>query len=158
MNRTIPPPSGSITQFDIIRAESVKLSNDLHLHLINSGTHDILQLEIILRSGKWFEQLNGESFFTSRMLTEGTAALSSQEIYEFFEMYGVQFKVIPGIDLVTLSAVLLNKHFDKVIPVIAECLFDPTFPEKELDILKDLEKHNSPVSFLLFKQTKLLIY
>ena len=163
MNRTIPPPSRSISHFDIIRAETVNLSNGIDLHLVNSGTHDILQLEIILRSGKWFEKVNGESFFTARMLTEGTNTMSSRQISEFFETYGVQFKAIPGIDLVTLSAVMLNKHFDKILPVIAECLFDPVFPVDELETLKELEKQELKVSqekgsYISLKEFRKMVY
>ena len=139
MNRTIPPPSRPIEQFNITKAETVHLSGGIPLHVIRSGQHDIIQFEIILRSGRWYEPSIGLSWFTAKMLAEGSRYKTSQEISKFFEFFGAQFKISPGIDLVTLSAIFLGKQFEKIIPVIAECLFEPAFPETELETIKDLQ-------------------
>ncbi len=163
MNRTIPPPSREISQFNFIKAESTRLNNGIVLHVINAGQHDILQLEIIMRSGKWYEKINGASFFTSKMLAEGTAHRSSDDISAFFESFGVRFKISPGIDLVSITAIFLNKHFDVILPVITECLFEPAFPETELRLLKDLEigelkVNNEKGSYLAGKEFRRLLF
>jgi predicted Zn-dependent peptidase len=162
-DRTAPPEARSIDRFDLIKARSLRLENGIPLHVINAGDHDILQIEILLRSGKWYESVNGSSYFASRMLSEGTRGKTSLEISELFESFGAQFSINPGNDFITLSVYFLNKFFKEIIPLAAECLFDPVFPEKELSIIKELQiRHikvnNEKGSYLAGKEFHKLIF
>lgn len=139
MNRSLPPPARPIDRIRITQASTTHLTSGITLHLIEAGEHDILQLEIILHSGKWYEPANGISFFASKMLSEGTSRRTSREISEFFESLGAQFILNPGLDLVALTVICLEKHLNTIIPLVAECLFNSSFPGSELSILKDLQ-------------------
>jgi zinc protease len=163
LNRINPPKAASIEHFKIKEAQSQRLNNGITLHWIDAGEHDILQLEILLRSGKWFETINGTSFFTSKMLFEGTGSRTSSEISEFFESFGVQVHVNPGNDFISVSALCLNKYFREIIPVLLDCLLQPSFPSGELDILKDLQIQQTKVnnekgSYVASKEFRRMIF
>jgi zinc protease len=103
LDRSTPPKAGKISRFVLIQARSTQISSGIPLHLINAGNHDILLVEFIFRSGKWYERLSGISFFSSKMLMEGTESMTSQEIATFFESHGTRIEIQTGSDVVIFS-------------------------------------------------------
>ena len=76
-DRTTPPAAKRISSVNILKAKSVTLSSGTPLHIIHSGQHDIVRLEIIMKSGRWFETGKGTAYFTSQMLMEGTSTTAA---------------------------------------------------------------------------------
>ncbi len=139
LDRTSAPPAGEISNFKIPLAETVYLSSGVPVHLIDSGKHDILLLECIFKSGKWFENIPGVSYFSAKMLLEGSLTMTSLQIAEFFESLGAHIHISPGPDLVIFSVYVLKKNLEKVIRVLADIFIHPIFPSNELDILKEIQ-------------------
>ncbi|MBR9999250.1 MAG: insulinase family protein [Cyclobacteriaceae bacterium] len=139
LDRSIPPSVGELSGFEFIRAHSSKISSGIPLHLIESGHHDIVLVEFIFRSGKWYEGQPGISFFSSRMLMEGSGSMTSREIADFFESHGARFEIQTGSDLVIFSVYVLNKNFEKVIGVLNELFLHPLYPREELEIMKEIQ-------------------
>ncbi len=139
LDRRLPPPAGEISKFELIQAQTNHLSSGVPVHMIDAGHHEIILIECVFRSGKWFENLPGVSFFSSRMLLEGSEFMNSGEIADYFDSHGTRVEVHAGSDLVTFSVYVLKKHFEKVISVIKELLMHPAFPEDELEIMKEIQ-------------------
>ena len=71
-DRTIVPVIQPIDQLILQKAEEVRLDNGIRLFLLKAGQQPVMRLEIIFNAGKWFENKPGLSYFTGKMLTEGT--------------------------------------------------------------------------------------
>lgn len=139
LDRRLPPPAGEISRFEIKKARTNYLSSGIPVHGVDAGNHEILLIECIFRSGKWFENIPGISFFTSRMLQEGSEYMNSAEIADFFESHGARVEVHAGADLVTISVYVMKKHFPKIVSVLKDLLLHPTFPDEELEIMKEIQ-------------------
>ncbi|MFW6096292.1 MAG: insulinase family protein, partial [Bacteroidota bacterium] len=92
LNRQIPPETSIIKTFQAPEAEKSKLANGIPIYIINSGTEDIIKIDLQFKAGDWFQnkQLTAET--TSEMLTEGTQSLSSVEIANQLDYYGAILK------------------------------------------------------------------
>ena len=137
LDRTKAPEFRKITTIDIQKAKTIQLSNGIPIHFIDGGTQPVIKLEFMVHSGKWFESMEGASFFTARMLTEGTAKLSANEISNTFDKFGAFIDVIPGFDYINLNLYCLGKYFDQLVPLLYEMFFNASFPDRELEILKN---------------------
>lgn len=139
LDRSLPPPAGEISKLEFTQAQSTYISSGVPVHMIDAGHHEILLIECIFRSGKWFENIPGVSLFSSKMLLEGSEYMNSGEIAEFFESHGARVEVHAGSDLNAFSVYVLKKHFEKVISVLKELFLHPAYASDELEILKDIQ-------------------
>ena len=76
----------------------------------------------------------------SAMLLEGTQRRSKQDIQEFLDSVGANLSFSVSSDRLIFSGHVLEKHFDKLLVLIAEALTEPIFPAKELVVLKKREE------------------
>jgi predicted Zn-dependent peptidase len=138
-DRTHPPASEPVSRFDFPKAKTTISDNGIPVHVIKAGNHNIIRLEIILKSGKWIEEVIGSSFFCNKLMLEGTKTKSSLEISEFFDRYGAYFEVYPGMDFVNFTLYSLNRHLETLLPVVFEVITQPTLPPEELETLKNIK-------------------
>jgi predicted Zn-dependent peptidase len=163
LDRTSAPAAGRITNIKLTKARSTALSNGLPVHIIDAGQHDIIRLEIILKSGKWFENKNGEAFFSSQMLLEGTSQLTSRELADIFEFNGAHISIHSGIDYNALVIYVINNRLTDILGIIKDCLLSSSFQEEELTILKDIQKQQLRIdcernSFLAGREVRKLLF
>jgi predicted Zn-dependent peptidase len=119
-NLTVPPP------------EVWHLPNGVPVYETNLGTQDIVKLELVFFAGRPYEKKKLAFRGTAALLKEGTAHHSSADIAEVFDYYGGTLALPVSLDTATVQFYSLSKHFDKLLPVLAEILAEPTFPEEEL--------------------------
>jgi predicted Zn-dependent peptidase len=163
LDRTSPPAAKRISSINFNKAESISLSNGTPIHVIQAGQHEIVRLEIIMKSGRWYETDNGSAYFTSQMLLEGTFGKSSKELADIFEFHGAHVSINSGIDYNTFVVYVLSSRLGEIIDVIGQCLSDSVFPENELNILKDIQKqqlriNNEKNNFVAGKEIRKLLY
>ncbi len=142
LDRTVAPPFKQIEGVDVIEAELRQLSNGLPAYYIDAGSQEVLKVEFVTNAGSLYEPKKGSSFFTAKMLSEGTPKHTSTQIAEAIDFYGAQIEINPGLDVTSLSLYVLKKHFKYVLPLIAECLLNSNFPEQELELQKSLKRDN----------------
>jgi len=163
LDRTIAPVAGKISNINFAKAKTTSLSNGIPVHIINAGQHDIVRLEIILKSGKWYERANGTAYFTSQMLLEGTSHMTSRELAEKFEFNGAHVNINFSIDLNILVVYVINSKLSEIIGIIKDCLLNSTFSEEELAVLKDIKKQKIRInyeknSFVATREVRKLLY
>lgn len=146
LDRSKAPVYQAIKQLDIIEAQTQMLSNNIILHTINAGEQDILRLEIIFPVGNFQESQTGQSFFTGKMLSEGTNHRTAQEINEDIDQYGAFLEISPSSDRLIIAIYTLSKYFSKVLPVLQDILQNSIFPEQELETLKQITTQNIRVN------------
>ena len=142
LDRTIAPAIQKIEQVSIPEAVFRKLDNGIPLFYINAGQQPVMRLELVFEAGKWFEDTAGLSYFTGKMLTEGTKRFSAQEIATRFEAMGAFVEVNCGFDHITLIIHLLTRQLEEILPLVQEMVWQPSFLDGELQKLKDRKKQS----------------
>jgi len=159
-DRSIPPAARIPQKFLLPRAELHILGNDVPLHVLSIGDLPILKLEFVFRAGAWFETFPGNSFFTVKMLAEGTKRYSSSEIAAFIDQHGAFLELHSGPDYCSLELLTVERHLRSLLSRVFDIIHDPSFPEEELALLQmiqsqqlsvNLEK-NSYVASRLFRE------
>src|SRR5690606_36026643 len=80
------------------------------------------------------------------MLLEGTQQHSGAQIAEQVDFYGAFLQPEYSFDHSALTLYVLNKHVDKLLPLIKEILSESTFPQQEFDTYIRNNKQHLAVS------------
>jgi predicted Zn-dependent peptidase len=136
LNRQQAPPFHKIQEVHLPQAALQQLSNQIPLHIFDIGTQDVVQVEFVFYAGSWFDLKTGQSYFTIKMLEEGTQERNAQQIQEAIDQYGAFLELQSGFDQVSVVLYSLTRYLDKVLPVVKEMILQASFPEDELELLK----------------------
>ncbi|MBK9014304.1 MAG: insulinase family protein [Saprospiraceae bacterium] len=120
-NLVVPPP------------EIWHLSNGVPVYETNLGTQDILKLELVFFAGRPFERKKLASRCAAALMREGTRQHTSAELAEVIDYYGGTLSLPISMDMAGVQLYSLTKYFDKLLPVAAEMLSEPLFPQEEID-------------------------
>jgi zinc protease len=142
LDRTIAPDAQPITKINIPEVEVSQLANGLPIYLINTSTQPIVRFEAVFEAGNKFEAKTGLSYFTLKMLTEGTKNFTANEIAEKFASIGYFVEFSQGAERAVLSLNGLSKHLEKALVLLKDILTNAIFPTKELENLKTITKQN----------------
>lgn len=145
LDRTQAPSFAQAEEIDITQAETITLDNGVPVHIIRAGTQPAVKLEVILPAGKWYEPKNGLAWFTNKMLKEGTQHKSSEELSSLFDFYGVEAEFETSLDRSEVSLKVMNKHLPNLLNLVHEILYQPSFPENELETLRNIKIQESRV-------------
>lgn len=164
LDRSVAPPFVEPHAFVLPPLEKLEIANGRQLFVIHSEENEVLRMEIMFPyAAKWEEEQNGLSFFTYKTLTEGTLSRSSNEIHEYLERFGAFIEVNPGFDVSSIAVYCTPKNFKNVVKVIAEILREPSFPNTELNTLKEIQKQKLAInleknSYVATTKFKSLLY
>ncbi len=134
VDRTEPPEIRSVDRLTIQPAEKMTLGNGMPLYVINQGSQDVCSIGINFKAGKWQQPQKLVAYFTNRLMREGTVNYTANELAEKIDYYGAIVKTQSGTDRATLQLITLNKYVAELLPVFAEIVRQPVFPESELEI------------------------
>lgn len=161
LDRTQSPPFQAINEVRLPAVQSAKLANGLPVYWIAVPQQPVMRIECIFNAGVWYENGQpGAAFFAMKMLAEGTSQRSSAEISEYIDRYGAFLELNSGPDRASLVIYCLTRYLPDVLPLLVEVLTDSTFPQKELDDLRNITlqnlrvnaEKNSYVAGVLFRQ------
>ena len=88
IDRTLAPASFPVKNFNFRTYRKIILNDHIEGLVIPDKQHPICSIEIIFRSGSWFEKNPGVAFLTGKMLLEGTTTKNGEEIALAFEHMG----------------------------------------------------------------------
>jgi zinc protease len=146
LDRTIAPAINPIDRFHLPKVETVSFSNGNTLHKFALGSQPVVRIEWIFNTGSRIEEKTGTSFFTSKMLAEGTATATSTEIQEFLAQYGAFLEIHPGNERINITLFCLEKHLTELVPFIKRLLTESTFPEEQLIKMKQIQSQGIQVN------------
>lgn len=141
-NRTQQPPIREIDKLELPPVQILTLDNGIPVYAVNMGTQEVLKLEIIFFAGRPFEHKKLVARATAAMLKEGSKSYDSAMIAEKFDFYGSSFRTPFNIDTTVVELYSLNKYFENVLPIVADILAEPSFPQKELDTYIQVNQQN----------------
>ncbi|MBG8554274.1 M16 family metallopeptidase [Hymenobacter guriensis] len=136
LNRLVAPPVQPLASITLPAADVLSLPNGSRLHILRNAAQPVIRLQVVFRAGKWYDTTPGASVLTARMLLEGTRTRTARQIADEVAFFGASLECEQGFDRATLTLYCLARHLDQLLPVVADVLTEPTFPETELAQLK----------------------
>ena len=112
------------------------LPNGVKIYVIDGGAQEINRIEIAFGGGTFDEQKPMVSTLVAAMTVHGSARHSSQEIAEQLDFYGSWFgsRSLDHHTVITLHS--LNRCLGNVLPMIADAVMHPAFPENEFQLVR----------------------
>ena len=135
LNRKTPPPIRPMGDFQLLRPERLRMKNGMPLNVIRAGSQEVVRLDILIGGGQWHQTQALQALFTNRMLREGTTSLTSSQIAEKLDYYGAWLELSSAVNYGFVTLYSLNKYFPHTLAIIADMLMNPTFPEKEMEVV-----------------------
>lgn len=145
LDRTTPPPFIKSDTFDLPGFQTADV-NGIPLFIVPEVQQDVMKIELIFRSGKWYEPKPGVSHFTSNMLEKGTQRLNSSELAEQFDRMGAHIEISAGYDHTAVSVYALRKNWKEAIELFAEMILTPAFEQEELDLMRSIFLQNHKIN------------
>lgn len=160
VDRSIAPIIHEISSLKLPEFQKTTLAGEIPLGLIRQEGHPVITLNVVIPSGFLQEPLNGVTFFTAKMLSEGTSSLNTYQIASKIDFYGGHLEINPSPDIVSIKLYSLKKFFPTLLTLLTDLLQNATFPEKEFDTLKQIRiqqikqqmARNSVVAGLQFRK------
>lgn len=147
IDRTIAPQFNVVEEVRLLQPEHEVLQNGVDLFVFNSGEQDLVKIEWV------FQNLNTEDLHLpllnialAGMFLEGTKQYASAEIAEKVDFYGAFLQPEYSFDHTSLTLYALNKHVEKLLPIVKSVLTESIFPESELNTYVRNNKQNLSVS------------
>jgi len=153
LDRKTPPAVKPPEHIEFPQPEIYKLANGIDVYQFDSGTQDVICIELVFTAGSWYQDKPFTAMATNLMLREGTRNYSSKKLAETLDYYGAHFENTADRDNAYVTLYSLNKHLGKTLPLLEEVVKNPVFPESEFEILvgkqrQMLEVNMQKVNFL----------
>lgn len=133
LDRSTPPPAYPIELVKFPMVDVFHLSNGIPVYSINLGEQPVFKLEIISPAGSKSGSKAGLANMAANLMKRGTKAHSAQAIHEAFDFLGAFWDIQANLDHANFSVYGLNKHFEALIPWVAELLKEATFSQEEYE-------------------------
>lgn len=153
LNRKHHPPIKPLGRINFPQPEISQLSNGIKVYQFNTGTQDVISVEMVFSAGSWFQKKPFTAMATNLMLREGTRNYTAQRLSESLDYFGAHFENTTERDNAYVTLYSLNKHLDNTLPLLSEIVKNPLFPEEEYSVLAGkqlqmLEVNRQKVNFL----------
>jgi zinc protease len=142
LNRIQPPSFVDLEPFTLIKPEKLSASSGLTAFILEHGEQEVCRIEISFPAGKWYEPYTGISYFTGKLLVEGTRQKSSGELQQIIAQYGSFFEINTGNDQITLTIFCLSRYIRPMMDLLEEMVEQPLFDANELEKLKSQARQN----------------
>ena len=143
--RTIQPSIRPIEQIHIPDVNIITMPNGVPLHYLNIGEEDVVRFDIIVQSGNRSASRSLETDFTALLLKEGAGDMTSGQIAEIFDYYGAWLQTHTTQQCSYITLYSLTKFFAETLSVLETIIKNPTFPEKEFEVLLQNRKRQFSV-------------
>lgn len=145
-DRTKAPSIRQIAHFSIEKPEKHIMPNGMMLNIINQGNEDVVRFDLLIHSGQLDQLLPLQAMFANRMLREGTATYTSAQIAEKLDYYGAWLDLSSSVNCGFVTLYSLGKYFPQTMEILTSMVREPLFPEHELNIVTNMNKHHFMVN------------
>lgn len=134
INRQTPPSFNKIEKIEFLKPQKSKLSNGIPVLTFFAENNNVVRVDFVFDAGSWFQPNVLVASFTNTLLREGSLYMSSAEIAEKLDFYGAYLSLHSEKDKAMVTLYCLHKHYKAVVPILADLIKFPVFPEHELRI------------------------
>ncbi len=135
LNRTIAPLIRPLEHFEVLQPHRIVLPNGIPLCLLHAGKSGVVRLDILVNGGRFHQDIPLQALFANRMLREGTRQYSAAQIAEKLDYYGAWLELSSASEHAYITLYSLNKYLTYTLDIITSMLNEPTYPERELEIV-----------------------
>lgn len=132
------PTYGAAAEVKIPKVWNNKLANGMQVYGIQNDEVPLMQFDIIIDGGLLLEDINkvGVANLMARMMTQGTAKKTPQELEEAIQQLGASIIVSARTEDVRITVNTLARNYQATIALLEEILLEPRWDEKEFGLLK----------------------
>jgi zinc protease len=133
------PTPGTPRPYDFPAVDRFQLSNGLRIMAANLPGRPLVSASLVLRNGAADEPPAhaGATVMAARALTEGTERYDAIALVEAGERLGASLHADAGWDAMSISVDVPAARLGPALELLAEVALHPTFPESEVDRLRD---------------------
>ena len=137
-DRSKEPAYGAAPAVKVPKVWEATLANGMRLHGIQSSEVPLVQFDIAIDGGLLLDKLDkvGVANLMARMLTQGTARKTPQELEEAIQQLGATINVEARTEDVRISVTTLARNYAPTLALVQEILLEPRWDEKEFALIK----------------------
>ena len=137
-DRSVEPPYGTAPELIVPTVWEQKLKNGMRVYGIENAEVPLVTFDIAIDGGLMLENINkvGVANLMARMLTQGTAKKTPQELEEAIQQLGASVNVSAQTEDVRINVTTLAKNYDATLTLVEEILLEPRWDAKEFDLVK----------------------
>ena len=132
------PGPGKPREYHFPHFERFKLSNGLTVLYANVPGRALIAAHLLIPGGGWTEpaEQGGITVLTSRAMPEGTLRRDANQFVEDSERLGAEIHAEATWEALTAGMEVPRSHFGEALELMAEMVFEPAFPEEEVERLR----------------------
>lgn len=146
LDRRNAPAFRQVETIPLLHPTAYTLSNGLNVYVINAGEQELVRIEFYYRNPGFDPAQPLSPAAVSGMLLDGTVSRRGPDISGFVDYHGAFLQPDFTFDHTSLTLFTLNKHVDKLLPVLADVLSESIFPEADLETFKRNNKQKLAVT------------
>jgi zinc protease len=124
----------SFAQFQLPEYEKYTLPNGLTLYLMEQHEVPLVYVNAIFPAGAvWDGDQNGLAALTADALLFGSKNYTKDQIEQSFDFQGASISAVAGTEAAKVSVSLKKDDFEKLFPIFADVIKNPTFPLVEVE-------------------------
>lgn len=120
--------------------QEIRFANGVPVYLISDGTRDIVRIDILFSGGYAVQTKPLQALFTNRMLREGTERLNAAAVSRRIDSCGAWIETYSSQSCNHITLYSLKRHTRELLKLLAEIVKNPSFPVKNLDIVRNANK------------------
>ncbi|GAB3392619.1 M16 family metallopeptidase [Massilia agri] len=138
IDRSKEPPYGATPAVKVPAVWDAKLANGLRVVGIENREVPLVQFDIAIDGGLLLDNPDkvGVANLMARMLTQGTAKKTPEELEEAIQQLGAAINVSARSEDVRISVTTLARNFDATLDLVEEILLQPRWDENEFALIK----------------------
>lgn len=119
--------------------KKVTLDNGLDVYVIEQHETPVVYVQLVIPGGTCFDtdETAGLTNLTSGLLRKGTTTRTADEIAQAIDFVGGSLGAGAGKDAITANTMVLSKHLDTGLELLADIIMHPVFAEEEVERLKE---------------------
>jgi predicted Zn-dependent peptidase len=138
-DRTHPPAVGPAPTLRVPPVERRTLSNGLPVWIVEAHDVPVVQVELAVRAGSAADppEKFGLASLTADMLDEGAGTRNALELADAVDFLGASLNTGSSFDASTVTLHVPAARLADALPLMADVVLHPTFPEKELQRIRE---------------------
>jgi zinc protease len=140
VDRSAPPPSGNVHPFHFPDFVRCRLPSGVLAYAARLRGAPLLSLELLAPAGAQYDPAGraGLATLTASLLDEGAAGRNAMQIAGGIDRLGGQLGTGADWDVGYAAIVVLSRHFEAGLRLLAEVATSPSFPPAEVERLRRL--------------------
>jgi predicted Zn-dependent peptidase len=151
-DRSGPPDLGPPPRLELPPIQQLALSNGLRVVLMEKHGVPLVQVNVLVMSGSAYDRRDkrGLASIATDMLDEGAGSRDALTLADEIEFLGAAIRTSSGAHTSTVSLHTPLSKFDTALPLLADIVLRPSFPEEELErkrksqLTSLLQAHDEP--------------